>query len=126
MKVGETEYSQGTAGMTLALEENPLLAGKSEAEINAALAEILDQVTEAEYTPYNLTCAGDPALQAGDWVTLAETGTLTGGDVESIVTHTTWRYRGPHRNKGQSAKAGLLRGVTGTAAKNSVINPGDC
>lgn len=110
MKVGEEEYSQGTAGMTLALEENPLLAGKSEAEINAALAEILDQVTEAEYTPYNLTCAGDPALQAGDWVTLTDTGTLTGGDVESIVTHTSWHYRGPHEIKA-AGKSGLLRGV---------------
>ena len=110
MKVGEEEYSSGTDGMTMVLEENPLLAGKSEAEINAALAEILAQVTEAEYTPYNLTCAGDPALQAGDWVTLAETGTLTGGDVESIVTHTTWRYRGPHEIKAVG-KSGLLRGV---------------
>jgi len=110
MKVGEEEYSQGNAGMTLALEENPLLAGKSGAEINAALAEILAQVTEAEYTPYSLTCAGDPAIQAGDWVTLTDTGTLTGGDVESIVTHTTWRYRGPHEIRA-AGKSGLLRGV---------------
>ncbi|MDI9461023.1 MAG: hypothetical protein QM216_02825, partial [Bacillota bacterium] len=110
MKLGEEEYSQGTDGMTMVLEENPLLVGKSEAEINAALAEILAQVTEAEYTPYNLTGAGDPALQAGDWITLTDTGTLTGGDVESIVTHTSWRYRGPHEIKAVG-KSGLLRGV---------------
>jgi hypothetical protein len=116
MKVGETEYSQGTAGMTMVLEENPLLAGKSEAEINAALAEILAQVTEAEYTPYNLTCAGDPALQAGDWVTLAETGTLTGGDIVSIVTHHSWRYRGPHEIRA-AGKSGLLRGVQAQQSK---------
>jgi len=82
MKVGEEEYSSGTEGMTMKLEENPLLAGKSEAEINAALTEILDQVTLAEYTPYNLTCAGDPALQAGDWVTLTGVSNINGPEVE--------------------------------------------
>lgn len=82
MKVGEEEYSSGTDGMTLALEENPLLAGKSEAEINAALAEILDQVTKAEYTPYSLTCAGDPALQAGDWVKLTGVSNINGPEFE--------------------------------------------
>jgi|LSQX01.1.fsa_nt_gb hypothetical protein len=110
MKVGEEEYSSGTEGMTMKLEENPLLAGKSEAEINAALTEILDQVTLAEYTPYNLTCAGDPAIQAGDWVTLKDTGTLTGGDIVSIVTHHSWHYRGPHEIRA-AGKSGLLRGV---------------
>jgi hypothetical protein len=82
MKVGEEEYSQGTAGMTLTLEENPLLAGKSEAEINAALAEILAQVAEAEYTPYNVDFAGDPALQAGDWVRLTGVSNINGPEVE--------------------------------------------
>jgi len=90
MKVGETEYSQGTAGMTLTLEENPLLAGKSEAEINAALAEILAQVTEAEYTPYNLTCAGDPALQAGDWVKLTGVSNINGP--EFVYTRNSVAY----------------------------------
>jgi hypothetical protein len=90
MKVGETEYSQGTAGMTMVLEENPLLVGKSEAEINAALAEILDQVTEAEYTPYNLTCAGDPALQAGDWVKLTGVSNINGP--EFVYTRNSVAY----------------------------------
>jgi len=58
------------------------MADKSEAEINAALAEILAQVTEAEYTPYNLTCAGDPALQAGDWVKLTGVSNINGPEFE--------------------------------------------
>lgn len=110
MKIGEAEYSQGAEGMTMTLEENPLLINKEPAEINAALNELLDQVTLAEYVPYSLDFAGDPAIQAGDWVTLADTARLGGGDVTSLVTHTTWRYRGPHNLKA-AGKSGLLRGV---------------
>ena len=42
--------------MTLVLEEN-LLAGKSEAEINAILSNILNQFTTAEYVPDNVNFA---------------------------------------------------------------------
>ena len=110
MKIGEAEYSQGAEGMTMTLEENPLLINKEPAEINAALNELLDQVTLAEYVPYSLDFAGDPAIQAGDWVTLADTARLGGGDVTSLVTHTSWRYRGSHNLKGVG-KSGLLKSV---------------
>jgi hypothetical protein len=116
MKIGEAEYSQGAEGMTMALEENPLLINKEPAEINAALNELLDQVTLAEYVPYSLDFAGDPAIQAGDWVTLADTARLSGGDVTSLVTHTTWRYRGPHNIKAVG-KSGLIRGVQAQQSK---------
>lgn len=116
MKIGDTEYSQGASGMTMALEENPLLYGKTTTQINTALNEILSQITLAEYTPYNLDFAGDPALQAGDWITLTDTGSLS-GNVVSMITHTTWRYRGSHNIKG-AGKSGLLRGVQAQQSKN--------
>lgn len=116
MKVGEEEYSSGIEGMTMKLEENPLLTGAEAAEINTALSNILSQVTLAEYTPYNVDFAGDPTLQAGDWVTLVDTGVLGGGDVVSIITHTSWRYRGPHNIKG-AGKSGLIRNVQGQQQK---------
>lgn len=129
MKVGETEYSQGTDGMTMVLEENPLLTGKSEAEINAALSNILNQVTLAEYTPSNVDFPGDPSLQAGDYVTLTDAGILD-SEVEtgtyflspafpasievrrniatSMITHHTWRYRGKHNLK-SAGKSSLIQ-----------------
>ena len=129
MKVGEMEYSQGTEGMTLALEENPLLVGKSDAEINAALNEILEQVTQAEYIPCNVDFAGDPSIQAGDYVTLTDAGILD-SEVEtgtyflspafpasievrrniatSMITHHTWRYRGKH-NLRAAGKSSLIQ-----------------
>ena len=119
MTVGETEYSQGTDGMTMALEENPLLTGKQGAEINTILGNILAQVTQAEYTPYNVNFAGDPAIQAGDWITIPDTSVLGGGDVVSLVTHSTWRYRGPH-NIRAAGKGAFLRGVTQTQQTKAV------
>ena len=100
MKVGETEYSQGTAGMTLTLEENPLLAGKSEAEINAILSNILNQVTTAEYVPYNVNFAGDPALQAGDWVKLTGVSNINGP--EFVYTRNSVAY---HPDTGEEIPA---------------------
>ncbi len=116
MKVGETEYSQGTDGMTMALEENPFLIGREDAGINAALGNILNQVTMAEYTPCNVDFAGDPSLQAGDYVTLTDTGTIGGGDVVSIITHHTWRYRGKHNLKA-AGKSDLIQGVQSQQSK---------
>lgn len=116
MKVGETEYSQGTDGMTMALEENPFLIGREDAGINAALGNILNQVTMAEYTPSNVDFPGDPSLQAGDYVTLTDTGTIGGGDVVSIITHHTWRYRGKHNLKA-AGKSDLIQGVQSQQSK---------
>ena len=110
MQVGETVYSRGTDGMTMILEENPLMTGLSESQINQILDYLLAQITQAVYVPFNSNFIGDPALQPGDFVTLADTSVLGGGDVASIITHSTWRYRGPHNIKG-AGKHGLVRGV---------------
>jgi flagellar biosynthesis GTPase FlhF len=129
MKVGETEYSQGTDGMTMSLEENPFLVGLDATEINAALSNILNQVTLAEYTPSNVDFPGDPSLQAGDYVTLTDAGILD-SEVEtgtyflspafpasievrrniatSMITHHTWRYRGKHNLK-SAGKSDLIQ-----------------
>lgn len=65
---GESKYSEGTEGMTMSLEQNPLFEDKTDAEINFLLSSILSKVTLAEYTPCNSDFIGDPALQAGDYV----------------------------------------------------------
>jgi hypothetical protein len=74
------------------------------------------------YVPFNADFIGDPVLQPGDFVTLADTSVLGGGDVTSIITHSTWRYRGPHNLKG-AGKHGLIRGVENQQIKavNSIV-----
>lgn len=134
MKVGDTDYLQGTDGVTMTLEENPFLLTMNEAEINTVLTNILNQVGTVEYTPGNVNFIGDPALQAGDWVKLTGVGLvqtekdtvfLTGDfpaetDVPvamALVTHSTWRYRGPHNIKAVG-KSALVRGVQAQQTKS--------
>lgn len=116
MKVGEEDHAQGTEGMTMVLEENPLLVGKSAEQINTALSNILTQVTTAEYVACNVDYAGDPSLQAGDFVTLTDTGVLGGGNVVSMITHSAWRYRGKQNIKA-AGKSSLLRSAYSQQSK---------
>lgn len=106
MVIDGTTYSQGTDGMTLTLDENPLLQGMEAADINAALAAILADISLAVYQPYSISIVGDPAVQAGDWITLQDTNALS-GDFSSLVTHSTWAYRGHHNIKGTGKDARL-------------------
>ena len=126
MKVGDVEYSQGTDGMTMVLEENPLLAEKTEAEINTVLDEILGQVTQAEYTPCNVDFAGDPALQAGDYINL--TGIKMFDKIRATFTRSTPAYLSdgtqvaanvPRFEQGKFGKAVLVEEGT----TNLVSNP---
>ena len=133
MKVGETEYSQGSDGLVMVLEENPFLAGMEDNDINEILTNLLNQISTVEYTPCNVNFIGDPALQAGDWVKLTGVGLvqtekdtvfLTGDfpaetDVPvamALVTHSTWRYRGLHNIKAVG-KSALVRGVQAQQTK---------
>jgi hypothetical protein len=105
MKIGDTDYTQGTAGMTMALTPSPLLTDKTESEINTALAAILTQIGTVKYIPFNMDITGDPSIQPGDYVLLEGT---TGGDTASLVTHSTWRYRGKHTIRA-AGKNAILR-----------------
>ena len=139
MTVGETEYSRGTPGMTMALEENPMMAGLDASVINTALDNIRSQVTKAVYVPFNSDFIGDPALQPGDYLTLKDAGILDSETetiffsensplevqqnfVVSMITHSTWRYRGAHNIKAVG-KSAIVRGVQQQQAKalSSVI-----
>ena len=107
MPVNGVEYVSGTDGMTMTLDENPLLQGADAATIQAALDAILAEVALAEYTPVDFDCFGDPSLQAGDYVTLTNSGALE-GDPVALITHSTWRFRGKHKLRA-AGKSALLR-----------------
>ena len=105
-KVGKEIYEAGAEGMTMKLVENPLFADKESAEMALILNSLLAQITTAEYTPCSADCVGDPAIQAGDFVTLTD---VAGDAVTAYVTNNDWTFRGDHKIQaaGQSA---LLRG----------------
>ncbi len=128
MSVDTDDYSKGVDGMTLELDENPFLLGKSNAEINAALANILNSVTEAEYAVCSAELFGDPALQAGDTVLLQLN--MQGGVNLAHTEH--WALdTGVTLNAEvfTSSQAGLvsdgLRGLTQDAAYQYSMSQGD-
>ncbi len=133
MSVADQEYSSGTDGMTLHLEENPLVNSLTSSQINTALNNIRTQVKQAVYVPFQSDFIGDPALQPGDFVTIKHAGVL---DLEGVlsqeetffladtmpleiaekdmlttmITHSTWRYRGAHNIRGVG-KSAMVRGI---------------
>lgn len=133
MKIGETEYSRGTAGMEMILEDSPFLIEASGGQINNALDILLNQITGAVYVPFKVDFTGDPALQPGDFITIRDAGILD-SEIEtyfladsmpfdiptdvivSMVTHSTWRYRGKHNIKA-AGKVGFVRGVQNQQTK---------
>ena len=86
-------YSTGSSGMTMVLDGNPLL--ETQGTINTIIAAILADITQAEYTPFKSDFIGDPSIQAGDYITLSDTGSLV-SDPVGLVTSTNWKYRGKH------------------------------
>lgn len=91
MGIGGTFYSQGVEGMTMNLEANPLLTNRTDEQINACLSAILDQISRVIYTPGKFEMVGDPALDAGDLLS------ITGPNIDDttmLMTKTTWKYKG--------------------------------
>lgn len=105
MTINGVVHVVGTTGLTMELPENPFMTGLSSAAIDTALTAILDDITLAEYKPFEIEWIGDPTLQPGDWITIEDAPT-TGGDPTTLITHSTWRYRG----------RSVLRGVGRTTA----------
>ena len=106
MKVGTiamdydgTYLSSGTSSVTMELRKNTILQYLSSVDKITALGEILADITLAEYYPFELEFFGDPSLQPGDWITIADTGNIV-DDPLTMITHSTWRYRGRHTLRG--------------------------
>ena len=84
----------------LELDDNPLTAALTDAELVEALNNELRQLFECLNRVYDVSFTGDPALDVGDYVRLrggaidTERGYATG-----MITSQTWRYRGPHTIK---------------------------
>jgi hypothetical protein len=92
MEYNETPYMQGSDTLVMELDENPLLSPSE--DVSAILTALLEQVSQVQYKPFTSVCAGDPALQAGDYVGLLDAADI--GDATVLATKSSWRYRGDH------------------------------
>lgn len=124
MIVGETTYISGAAGMQLTLDSNPLFAGLTGTTIQTALDAMLAEITQAEYTPCDINYIGDPSLQAGDYITLDETGSLSATDPVCLITSQTWKYRGKHaiKSAAQAANVSLIYSQINKAISSAMAN----
>jgi len=105
MTINGVVHTVGTTGLTMELRENPFMKSLTSAQIDTALTNILNDITLAEYKPFEMEYIGDPTLQPGDWIVIEDAPT-TGGDPTTLITHSTWHYRGHS----------FLRGVGRTVA----------
>jgi hypothetical protein len=108
-QVLDTLYSTGTSTSMMVLTGNPLLETQTASAINAALAAILADITQAVYTPFQTDFIGDPSIQAGDYITLSDTGSL-GASPVGLVTSSFWRYRDKH-SLVSSGQPGIVKTV---------------
>ena len=94
-QVVDVPYQSGTSVSVMTLLGNPLLTSKEPSAITTALAALLAEVTQAEYTPFDISFIGDPTIMPGDYITLSDTGGL-GSSPVGLVTNSTWHFRGKH------------------------------
>ena len=101
----------------LELDDNPLTAALTDAELVEALNNELRQLFECLNRVYDVSFTGDPALDVGDYVRLrggaidTERGYATG-----MITSQTWRYRGQH-----SIKCSMPSSLTALSDSSAVM-----
>jgi hypothetical protein len=99
-------YPSDAAGLSvLQLKENPLLRTVGTAYLQQYLSNLATAVTAIEYSPSEPELFGNPALDIGDYVTL--TGGVAGTQTKTLITNSTWYYRGKHalKSAGTGAEA---------------------
>ncbi|WP_312541433.1 hypothetical protein [Enterococcus sp.] len=82
-------------GNRLELPFNPLFAQGDMDYRRQRLDNMLEEISQVRYMPCNVRFVGDPALQPGDW--LSYTNGVADAPVESMLTHSLWKYRGDHQ-----------------------------
>lgn len=78
-------------------EQNPLVLGQSSRSIYDVLKNIISgSLHRMVIQTFTSEIANDPALEAGDYVTIQSGGDNDFGNFYSMITHNIWRYRGHH------------------------------
>lgn len=78
-------------------EQNPLVLGQMSRSIYDILKNIVSgSLHRMVIQTFTSEIANDPALEAGDYVTIQNGGDNDFGSFHSMITHNIWRYRGHH------------------------------
>ena len=78
------------SGLELAIQDAPAWDYGTDDTLQQRADNLLEYLAQIRYTPSNLSIFGDPALECGDMVTLE----TTDGDVNTLITGYTWKFRG--------------------------------
>lgn len=78
-------------------EQNPLVLGQTARSVYDVLRNIVSgSLHRMVIQTFTSEIANDPALEAGDYVTIQHGGDNDSGSFYSMITHNIWRYRGHH------------------------------
>jgi hypothetical protein len=103
----EVTYLAGSDEYVVDLTNNPLLQN----DVQTVISNIYEKVKTTVFTPYESRWQGNPAIQTGDKIIQID---RDGNEFETIVTHSTYRYRGASTlaARGLPIKAKRYRGST--------------
>ncbi|MGF7059294.1 hypothetical protein [Brassicibacter mesophilus] len=85
--VDDTTYLAGSDEYVVDLSENPLLQGNYE----TVLPNILNNIKDTVFVPFESSWQGNPAMQAGDIIVQTD---RDGNIYNTLITHSTYKYRG--------------------------------
>lgn len=103
---GAGAYTEGDAGLVLALDNAPLLEKGLEERRQAILDALLPVLAAADYVPATVHLPGDPTIDPGDRLSLPDR------DAETLVTHLVWKFRGQATVKGVGKNPYLSGGTS--------------
>ncbi len=83
----EVTYLAGSDEYVVDLTNNPLL----QKDFQTVISNIYEKVKTTVFTPYESRWQGNPAIQTGDKIIQID---RDGNEFETIVTHSTYKYRG--------------------------------
>ena len=97
-EVDDAVYLTGTDSYAIDISENPLLQDN----YDIVLPNILSAIDKVILKPYTSNWQGNPAIQAGDIISHID---RNGFEYNTVVTHSTYKYRGKSVLKGSGLHA---------------------
>lgn len=117
---------------TYEFDSNPLLAAKTDAQMQTIMDNVADYAEELRFCPFNVKFNGNPAIQCGDYVYLEPGGGIDETQYRhyGIVTYYKWKYRGASEIRCATDIAGELpssvyeeaQGISAMSAKPRVAS----
>lgn len=114
-------------GLELSIEDAPAWDYGMEETLQARCDTLLAELSQIYYTPTKMTIFGDPSIECGDMLTLE----TDDGEVNTLVTGYTWRFRGkmevesagsnPYLKSKKTQKTKVIRDLEKQTEENRLI-----